>query len=141
MIRFQRLSPHIYVLIFERFLYIGETQREPPARWAEHFGRNGSFVNALERVGVTEKDLISDTFIAEAFSCPGILELDKVLRKAATQEVEDILHRKVRTSKSLYSFRIISNTIKTAPREPVWSGSEELADVILLELENSLRSF
>lgn len=118
----------VYFIFSKDVIYVGETQKISFSRWVQHFYKSGTFAkkikslennyNYLEKVNLISIELLE------------IRELYPAIKwKTLTQAVEHSLHILLKKSPSLLlnsyytnyepefeSFKIISDTSKTAPR-------------------------
>ena len=125
-------APYIYLIRKGPYLYIGETQRSPILRWAEHLHENGSFRRALlNRDAETLSNDAETAFFA--FKCCRIeTDTKPVEKRRVTQFVEHLLHIRIVCSGKC-PLEIISDTTKTAPTDCKYEWVNELVDQIYLE--------
>jgi hypothetical protein len=124
----KRYSPHIYFIRKDRFLYIGETQRNPVFRWSEHLTEEGSFQKAL--IKRDEDIYLSDLSIEFfAYRCTKIeSDVGLIDRRRVTQFVEHALH--VKAICTGLRWELISDTTQTAPAVCKYDWVDELVDDI-----------
>lgn len=131
-------SPSIYFIVKERYLYIGETQKHPAARWGQHL-RGGSFSNALQS---QDPEVFSSPSIIwmSSFECTKImLELSAGEQRRATQWVEHDLHVKACSHARVGSrLELVSDTKRTAPSYPLRPWLATMSDLIFDQFVSDL---
>jgi hypothetical protein len=125
-------SPYVYFIKRGYLLYIGETQKNPVYRWCAHLQENGSFRDAVIRV---DEEILTGNFLTHffAYRCTRIeTDVGDVERRQATQYVEDKLHNRVICNgiPTDNDVRIISSTVKTAPRVRVRDWLDDYTDAL-----------
>lgn len=108
-------KPHIYFIIKENCLYIGETQRNPVRRWGNHIYERGSFSKNLYKA--SPYIYFMDTEI-----CFFSYDLSTIKRyivkpylKRESQYIEAKMHTLFLTSIINTKYNLISNVIRTDP--------------------------
>lgn len=127
---------YIYALQFNGFVYIGETQRNPVARWSQHLIGSGSFVEALAKRDVVLSSEDGVYFLA--FRCDvekaGVLP---VARRIFTQAVEHELHCLFASRRTCA--KVISDTVRTCPPVAFFTVAvREIAETMFGQLERLL---
>lgn len=115
----------LYVISLEKYLYIGVTEDLAPNRWAAHFSPTGSFVSALRSRGVDEP---MEDFRIRFF----LYDLDRLLKRLrkegqrrALQHIEHEAHLVFGRRRALgVARRIVSDTLRTAPKDSLLSKSD-----------------
>lgn len=108
------VAPHIYFAITRELLYVGETQTHPVIRWGAHLSESGSLRKAIQRKGDPDVDYMSDILFL-GFHC-GAIEFDfpPIQHRIVSQAIEHEVHCVL--SELGTPFRLISDTVRTAPR-------------------------
>jgi hypothetical protein len=119
----------VYFIFSKELLYIGETQKITFSRWVQHFYKQGTFTMKVKKFGNPEIDYFKHVNLLA-------VELDDIREnflehrwKIITQAVEHSLHISLVASRTnllcnyyhkyepeVETYRIISDTSKTAPR-------------------------
>ncbi len=123
------VAPYIYFIIVKSFLYVGETQKLPFIRWADHISVGGSLFQNLQSYDSTD-------LIDEAPLRFGWLLCEEVIRGCSAEDrrrgvqwVEDEIHLKIAESGSVSSrYQLISNTVRTSPR--LFRGNDLLKQLV-----------
>jgi hypothetical protein len=120
-------APHLYYIVWDSLIYIGETQQHPVIRWGQHLGPAGSFLTALGRSSSVNPES-SSTLRFCAFCLDQIIkDLPPTLWKISSQWVEHRVHVLFSISKLGVRYEIISSTSRTAPRCSPAPGLDQLA--------------
>lgn len=124
------LGSYIYTLQFERFVYIGETQRNPVLRWSQHLTNSGSFKAAL-----AERDVrltATDRVDFRAFRCEfEHLGIRPVSYRIFTQAIEHELHCLFASERT--RVKLVSDTVRTCPPVAFFTESVKLMAKSLFE--------
>ncbi|WP_462171613.1 hypothetical protein [Pseudoalteromonas xiamenensis] len=89
-----RYKSHLYIIIHNDFLYIGETGSHPAIRWGRHIVKGGTFYENLKYFHDEEIQQDKDIF----FCCYELSIVDKEIkskRRLARMAVETELHKLV----------------------------------------------
>lgn len=109
--------PHIYfIVVAERFVYIGETQINPPQRWGQHLSPAGTFVGNVKEV---DEEVLGPGALVQffAYECTEIMGVPEHERRIVTQFVEHQLHVRFVEDGVLGSrYRLVSDTTRSRPR-------------------------
>lgn len=124
-------APHVYFILAQGLLYVGETQKHPVVRWNQHLQPEGSFRMAAFARGQVEID-VTDRIGFYAVEIEPLATLFPAAQiKAATQAVEHEVHMLLRARPSFLGLdlQIISDTARTAPRAfRRWDIAQALAE-------------
>lgn len=126
--------PHIYFIVKDEYIYVGETQKTPILRWSSHLNK-GSF-----EINLTKKDyeILNNNLptLFFAFSCEEIKTFSSTYSsKSLTQYVEHLVHLTIISNKNFKKFKLISNTKKTCPLIFDFSVGEKIAIEIVKKFE------
>ena len=127
-----RRRPCIYFIVKGGYLYIGETQSIPPVRWGGHLHSSGSFSKNLIRHD--EEMFYSDkTLRFYGYECTRIAEEVCVSQqKLVARYAEHQVHVKIAGHPTLGpQFRVISDTVRTAPTRCAVTWADALAADLL----------
>jgi hypothetical protein len=133
-------GPHVYVICSIDVVYIGETQKHPAIRWADHLESGDGFRARIAEKGNPDLDYLSN-LIMFARRCDWITTTFTAAQwKTATQAVEHSMHDVFAADPRVLGkhLRLISDTEKTAPRGfRSWSAVDDFVREILLELRHA----
>jgi hypothetical protein len=108
-------APHLYYIVCDSVIYIGETQQHPVIRWGQHLEATGSFLRASRRS--LQRELLPNSTIKFSAFC-----LEKIMRevsparwKMASQWIEHQVHVLLSNSPVGVRYNIVSDTSRTAP--------------------------
>jgi hypothetical protein len=141
----------VYFIFSKELLYIGETQKITFARWVQHFQRQGTFTTKVHRHIPTGCDEYLKNINLISVEIDEIRDDYPEARwRTITQAVEHSLHELLYKSptgliKNYYnkyqpdvdSFKIISDTSRTAPRSipnDEWEYARKKANSVLQEM-------
>lgn len=135
-------GPYVYFIVKHSYLYLGETQILPVIRWGAHFQNDGSFSRVLQFI---DDDAMQSTkpYVFQSIYLNRIRdEFPEYEWKRATQWIENDLHLKVCACGEITSrFRLISNTVRTAPRRYYRDSLHDLSALAFGFLVNCLRDY
>jgi len=125
------VAPHVYFITKYKYLYIGETYKNPVGRWGSHISNEGSFKTKLEAIDQEVWDInLPISFYAYRCidaPCNSIAE-----NRTFFRFVEDQIHRLAILDPFLFQgYTIISSTNSTAPRGYSSGIGQEIAKKIL----------
>jgi hypothetical protein len=130
-------APHVYVIFAIDVVYIGETQKHPAIRWAQHLEGSDGLRSRLAEKGDPELDYMSN-LVMFAKRCDWIKHRFAAAQwKTVTQAVEHALHESFAADPGVLGGyrRLISDTEKTAPRSfRYWDLVNEFAQEIIGDL-------
>lgn len=118
----------MYFIFSKELLYIGETQKITFSRWVQHFYKNGTFTQKVQRYGYAHINYFSNIHLLSVELITLQKDFEEIRWKTLTQAIEHSLHEHLQISqtgliKSYYEkyqpdierYRIISDTTRTAP--------------------------
>lgn len=119
-IKTQKSSSVIYFIIYNHFIYIGETKDYTPSRWGSHLSKNGSFTKIVKEK--TGEDINYNSQIN--FFSFEIMKEDLYLDKKELQALEHKLHLEYSSTPFIRGrhYELISDTTRTAPRKYNYKG-------------------
>jgi hypothetical protein len=135
-------APHVYIIRAFDLVYIGETQKHPTIRWAQHLESGTGLRARLAEKGDPDIDYLNHLKMF-SIRCDRILEqFTEAQWKMATQAVEHALHETLAADPRVLGdhLRLISDTEKTAPRSfRRWDLAHTFAKEIIGEVRVALR--
>lgn len=141
-VSFAESGPYIYFIVKHSYLYLGETQHLPVIRWGAHCQTEGTFSRLLREI---DEDAIHSPrpFVFQSIFVDRIRDkLPEYEWKRATQWIEHDLHLKVCACGEITSkFRLISETVRTAPRRYFCEELPEVSSLAFHLLLNCLREY
>lgn len=116
----KKLTPHVYFIICEDYLYIGETSRHPCLRWGEHISNAGSFSKAYFKYSDRHLNENDDIHCIAIDISQEMLhsELKDYPQTIARQAIETAIHQAFDVNPFCFNkqLRLISDISKTTPR-------------------------
>jgi hypothetical protein len=83
---------YIYLINYDRYIYIGETGNHPALRWGSHLTKNGSFISNLNKLeGISIRNDEDIFFIS--IRCNEVEKENIYKRRIARRAIEAELHR------------------------------------------------
>ena len=108
-------SSYIYLIMFENYVYIGESGCLPVVRWGSHLTKNGTFLtNLLSKQSVNISDAADIFFVG--VNCVEVESEDPFKQKIARRAIEAELHRRYLLDPN--SFGPDSVLISNPPADP-----------------------
>ncbi len=98
-----RYQSHLYVIIHNDFLYIGETGSHPAIRWGSHLSKSGTFVQNLKYFHDEVLDIEKDIFFS-SYELSMVEDEPCSKRKLARMAVETELHKLVCLQPNKFGF-------------------------------------
>ena len=136
--------PHIYIIVKQKFIYIGETQSLPVSRWGQHIYQDGTFNSKLKKINIELANSNKHLLYFFGYSCGDLIDIfdSKEIIRRNTQYIEDYIHRKFVSHKFYTKLQLISDTEKTAvlrANSPLVDIiSEEIFDLIIEDIQHKI---
>ncbi len=135
-------EPHVYFIIKENCIYIGETQRSAVRRWGSHLYERGSFSKNLYKKSPYIYFLDKEIYFFSYNLSKIKTYIDKAYLKRETQYIEATIHRLFLKSIINTKYHLISNVIRTDPRSSYNKHlSDQVAEEIFIEFLNEEKDF